>query len=490
MRVALILLLLWLAPGVRAAEIAPSAARIAPPAAGKEARSLALILAEPERRAEAEALALRLGKVHAMTALIPAEAVPDCAAAGEALAALARAITAQQGVQTGAPVLVGLGPAGGLALAAAAGAPGAFKGLATLDFDGGEALCGPPPASGKAAARWQDVGVAPAAPALAGVRHYPVAPRGPARAAEQAAAEKAAAARRAAQGAPAPAPAADAAPAPTGDVIPDALVRAYIGLAGMDHAFDPGAADEAALTAAGLGDFPITLHLDPAAPPRGAYAIFLSGDGGWADFDREIADRLAAQGVPVVGLSSLRYMWQERRPARLAADMARLDEYFAPRLGASRLLLAGFSLGANVTPFYAPLLPGPMRARLAGIALISPETSTGFEIRVGGWLGRATGAEDVAEAIRAAAAPAPAGAGIATLCLYGTDDRNAACPAASMAGWTRAAGFPGGHHIDKAYDAAAAEIVALIDRTAPTAHAPGPEDGAEARDAAPSPALR
>lgn len=414
----------------------PAAAQSAQgPAEGQTARSVAVILAAQDRAAEARALGARLRGMHAAVVIpLPSQvASMPCDTAGEQIAALARTASAQLDLPPIRPVLVGLGAAGPLAYAAAAELPGAFKGLTTLDFKPDPDHCPSPPPRGKAPLRWHDVGAAPAAPSLSGVRHYP-------------------------SQTPQQDPEARGPDAP----VPQPLIEAYLALAGMDHAFAPDLADAGALEAAGLADMPITLHVDPAATARGIYAVFLSGDGGWARFDQQIAERLAAMGIPVLGVSSLRYLWQEKSPERIAADVARLDAFFAPRLNGARLLLAGFSLGANVTPFYAPHLAPSLRERLAGIVLLSPERRTGFEIVIGGWLGRATGARDVPAAIDAAAA-----GGLRLLCLYGEDDDFAACPEAKGA---RRIAFDGEHHMDGAYDLIASAIVGfLAEKTPPAA---------------------
>lgn len=211
-------------------------------------------------------------------------------------------------------------------------------------------------------------------------------------------------------------------------------------IAGVD-AFDragPAAAP------ASLADLPITVHADPAAPAAGLMAVFLSGDGGWAALDAEVADRLAAAGVPVVGVSALRYFWTEKRPARIAADVARIAAAYAPRFGADRLLLIGFSLGANVTPFYAPLVRAAVP--VAGAVLIAPEPATGFEFHVGGWLGYRSDDHDVGAAIDAA--------GVPLLCLHGTEEAESPCR-----GRPGAQGFAGGHHLGGDHDGIAAAIL-------------------------------
>ena len=47
-------------------------------------------------------------------------------------------------------------------------------------------------------------------------------------------------------------------------------------------------------------------------------AVVYSGDGGWRDIDKDIAGRLQASGIPVVGVDSLRYFWSEKTPEQTA----------------------------------------------------------------------------------------------------------------------------------------------------------------------------
>jgi type IV secretory pathway VirJ component len=349
-----------------------------------------------------------------LPALRAQEGCADAAGPLGALAAMgARAAAAGGGPEGMAPVLAGLGAGAGAVWAAVAqGLP--VKGLATAGFDGAASetapWCGVAVESGrfamppKSLAPWIEAGEPAALAGLEGARALGWA---------------------------------DAR---------EGLLAAHGLIAGADsRAVAAPAADR-------LGDLPLTLHEDPDAPPGDALAVFISGDGGWARFDAEVADRLAAAGLPVVGVSALRYLWRERPPARIAADVARIAEAHGARLGRKRLILVGYSLGANVTPFYAPLLPEAVRARVAGLALLSPTTRTGFEFKVGGWFGVDSGPHEVAAAIAAT--------GLPTLCLHGAGDPGAPC-ARLPAGAARATEFPGGHDLGDDWDRVAAAILEL-----------------------------
>src|SRR5262245_39250383 len=90
-----------------------------------------------------------------------------------------------------------------------------------------------------------------------------------------------------------------------------------------------------------LADLPLAVL--PAAARHDTMAIVLSGDGGWRDIDRELGDALAREGVPTVGLDSLRYFWTRKPPKLLAADLARIVDHFTKAWNVQHVALIGYS---------------------------------------------------------------------------------------------------------------------------------------------------
>ena len=77
------------------------------------------------------------------------------------------------------------------------------------------------------------------------------------------------------------------------------------------------------------------------------FALLLTGDGGWAGIDQELAARLAADGVATVGLNSLKYFWSERTPSE-AQLSARFEIAAARNAGIrSACAMVRFGLGAS-----------------------------------------------------------------------------------------------------------------------------------------------
>jgi len=158
------------------------------------------------------------------------------------------------------------------------------------------------------------------------------------------------------------------------------------------------------------------------APPArtDTTAIILTGDGGWADLDRSLAEGLAARGVPSVGWSSLRYYWTPRTPETAAADLARIVRHYTAAWGAQRVILIGYSFGADVLPFLVNRLPAPLQSHIRAVALLGLSATADFEFHMAEWIGRRQGSHyrTIPEAERLP---------VHVLCVHGSDEDDSAC---------------------------------------------------------------
>lgn len=189
----------------------------------------------------------------------------------------------------------------------------------------------------------------------------------------------------------------------------------------------------------------------PAARAGDTLAIFMSGDGGWAGLDKDVAAALAARGVAVVGVDSLRYFWTARTPAGVAVDLGRIAEHYRQHWQRPRLLLIGFSQGADVLPASVNEMDPALRSQVALIALLSVGRRADFEFHVSNWLGGGGDGRPIApDLLRLPAAK--------LLCLYGERDADALCPQLP-AGAIRVRGLPGDHHFNGDHDRLAEEIL-------------------------------
>ncbi|GFE89532.1 virulence factor family protein [Steroidobacter agaridevorans] len=180
-------------------------------------------------------------------------------------------------------------------------------------------------------------------------------------------------------------------------------------------------------------------------------AVLISGDGGWAGIDKELAAALSKQGLPVVGLDSLRYFWKKRTPESTAADVDRLLRHYLSAWKKQSVVLIGFSQGADVMPFVVNRLPAATRERLHMVALLSLSDTAVFEFHLQNWLGAAKGSLPVTpELLRMK--------GVRGLCVYGADETGSLCakPAAKS---LQVVKLSGGHHFDGNYTKLAALLL-------------------------------
>ena len=206
---------------------------------------------------------------------------------------------------------------------------------------------------------------------------------------------------------------------------------------------------------AAVADLPlIEVPLPPGAPAAHTLALLVSGDGGWADIDRELAARLSRQGMRVLGMDALRYFWGARTPDGLAADVDRALTFYLERWKLDDVVLIGFSQGADVLPFAVNRLSEATRERVRRTVLLSPGQLAAFEFRVSNWLS----ASDDGLPVPAEIERMPAGM---AWCVYGVEDEGSACPTLPKGNPPRTQ-LPGGHHFDEAYDAVADVILKAV----------------------------
>ncbi len=171
------------------------------------------------------------------------------------------------------------------------------------------------------------------------------------------------------------------------------------------------------------------------------FAIVLTGDGPVRGLGDRLGRALADAGVPSAVWSSLRYYWTPRTPDEAAADLDRLVRHFGARWERSRVVLVGYSMGADVLPFLVTRLPPETRARVAGVALLALADDAPFEFRVEQWWGDtcAPTLPTLPEVARLD--------GIPLLCVHGRGDVKSVCPRLAGSG-VRVVELRGGHHFE------------------------------------------
>jgi type IV secretory pathway VirJ component len=200
---------------------------------------------------------------------------------------------------------------------------------------------------------------------------------------------------------------------------------------------------------------------EPDKSGEGLMAVMISGDGGWAGLDREVGDAIAGSGVPLVGFNSLKYFWTPRTPDKTARDITDVISHYLKSWGKEKLILIGYSFGADVLPFVVNRLPEDIKARIDLVVLMGPSTSAQFEFHLSNWF------EGASDGARPTLPEAKMMKAKRVVCLFGKGEADSLCRSldASVA---QVIALPGGHHFDGDYPALAGTILSLAGLNAKT----------------------
>jgi len=201
-----------------------------------------------------------------------------------------------------------------------------------------------------------------------------------------------------------------------------------------------------------IADLPL-VEVAAQGTPVNRVAIIITGDGGWAGLDIAVADQLARRGIAVVGLSSVKYFWQTRKPEEATDALTRIIGHYAAAHPQADFVVIGYSFGAALSPVLINRLPDNARERVAAQVLISPDPEAVFEIHVGDWFGSTQheGAIPILPDIARTKVP--------VICVHGADEgADSFCRMLAGKPNVRQLELPGGHHYNGDYDKLGASI--------------------------------
>ncbi len=192
----------------------------------------------------------------------------------------------------------------------------------------------------------------------------------------------------------------------------------------------------------------------PAAQPGSdTLVVFVSGDGGWAAIDKAISKNLAAAGMPVVGLNSLQYFWSKKTPDTASRDLQSIIDTYLARWQKSRVVLIGYSRGADVLPAMTSRLSVETRSKVRLLALLSPSPNAEFEFHVVDWMRDSNRGLPVKPELERIDQK--------TVCIWGEDDRESLCNGLTMP-HVKVVTLKGAHHFDGGYDKLAQIILEAL----------------------------
>ena len=179
------------------------------------------------------------------------------------------------------------------------------------------------------------------------------------------------------------------------------------------------------------------------------FVVFLTGDGGWRRIDIKVSDVLRDAGMPVVGILANSYFARERTPDETGRDLEKVVREYQTKWNRRRVVLVGYSRGAEALPFMVNRVSPEVRRDIALIALLGPAETTAFKV---GKPDRYKLAPEVRKLW-----------GDELLCVVGSYEKHSICRSIP-AGDATVLTLRGGHHFGGAYGRIGRVILDALER--------------------------
>ena len=195
------------------------------------------------------------------------------------------------------------------------------------------------------------------------------------------------------------------------------------------------------------------IELPATAGASDRFAVLLTGDGGWRRIDDQVATVLRAQGIPVVGFDVPRYFRTRRTAEESAYALEQVIRTYQQQWQKQKVILIGYSRGADVLPFMASRLPDDMRASVQLVALLGPEPYIDFRFHPW-WDPKRYFHHEQQYPVLPEVEKLPADK---VLCVYGDSEKDTLCT--QLDAQFTVVSESGGHHFGGHYDEVARAIL-------------------------------
>lgn len=112
------------------------------------------------------------------------------------------------------------------------------------------------------------------------------------------------------------------------------------------------------------------------------YVILLTGNGGWQNLVQSITHYLNKKNLSVLAINTKKYLWSEKDPAQIGCDLETLIDRYNNKWGKKKVVIIGFSMGAEVLPFAVNCMEDKYMNELTDLILIGPWQKATFKVRL------------------------------------------------------------------------------------------------------------
>jgi hypothetical protein len=109
--------------------------------------------------------------------------------------------------------------------------------------------------------------------------------------------------------------------------------------------------------------------------------VYFTSDGGWRSYDKRLADSLCADNISLMAVNSYKFFRKRKTPQQtLDSILPYIDKNL--KKDDQKIILAGYSFGAEVVPFLYNLMSDEWKNKVAFIVLLSPSDNSDFKIHL------------------------------------------------------------------------------------------------------------
>lgn len=207
-----------------------------------------------------------------------------------------------------------------------------------------------------------------------------------------------------------------------------------------------------------IEDLPVE-ELQVDQKPNDTLVVILSGDGGWASLDKDLANAFNEQGYSVVGLNSLKYFWKPKTADDIGKDLNRIALHYTKEWKKSKILWIGYSMGADALPFGLTKISSEAQKKSLAAVYIGLSKNAEFEFNFTNWLNTGSsedGKPTKPEIVKLNSTEKS----IKNICIYGSEEDDSGCEVLKDS--IKVIELPGGHHFGGDYDKIASLILKSI----------------------------
>jgi type IV secretory pathway VirJ component len=115
--------------------------------------------------------------------------------------------------------------------------------------------------------------------------------------------------------------------------------------------------------------------------------VHITGDGGWSGFDVKMGNEYDSDSLSYIVLNSFSYFWRTKTPDEMSSDFIPVIRHYTRLWHKKKIMLVGFSFGAEVMPFLYNRLPPDLKSKVLLMVLLTPAASSDFTIHFTDMLG-------------------------------------------------------------------------------------------------------